>query len=299
MLDVLMCPCCKSTLQVLNRCTACGQDFADDSGTPILTGIGAKSRHDFSIEFGYYQKDLDTLRKAMRTPPQAPPELHLPYHMKSAHAQALSGLPKGSTVVEVGCGGGQNRRFVRQLGHRYIGTDISKTRVFDWLQQHGGPDVLCDAHFLPFRDASLDAVYCSAVFEHLAFPHLAACEIARVLKPGGLFLGNVSFLEPWHDNSYFHMTPLGVVQLLRHSDVSIDCIWPERGYSGFHAIHRMGNRATKMLSAVGALMYRLYRAEYAVKLLLRGQQRQSFDDLAQQAQVSGAIFWIAHKPVAA
>lgn len=291
-----MCPCCKQALKVLDACSSCGQAFPTDSGTPILVGGGSGSHREFKIEYGYYAADLETLRRVLSTPPQPVPGGRLPYHMKPEHSHAIAGLEKGSTVVEIGCGGGQNRGYITSLGHRYVGTDISKTRVYDWLQKHGGPDLLCDAHFLPIQDASLDAVYCSAVFEHLAFPHLAAAEIARVLKPGGLFLGNVSFLEPWHDNSYFHMTPLGVVQLLRHSNVTIEHVWPERGYSGFHAIHKMGNRSTSALRAIGALMYRIYRAEYAVKLQLRRQKREIFADLSQQAQVSGAIFWIARKP---
>jgi SAM-dependent methyltransferase len=42
-----------------------------------------------------------------------------------------------------------------------------------------------DAAALPFADASVDAITCERVFQHLAAPDRAAAEIARVLRPGG------------------------------------------------------------------------------------------------------------------
>src|SRR5207248_688266 len=132
----------------------------------------------------------------------------------------------GARVLEIGCGGGQCRPWFQSHGFEYVGIDVSKTRVFDWLQRYGGPDLLCDSHFLPFKDQSFDVVYSAAVVEHLACPPLAVREMCRVLKPGGFYLGNVSFLEPWHDNSFFHMTPLGVAELLVESGFEVRHIWP-------------------------------------------------------------------------
>lgn len=42
-----------------------------------------------------------------------------------------------------------------------------------------------NAYALSFEDASVDAVTCERVFQHLAEPARAAAEIARVLRPGG------------------------------------------------------------------------------------------------------------------
>jgi hypothetical protein len=38
-------------------------------------------------------------------------------------------------------------------------------------------------------------------------------EVYRILKPGGLFLGTVAFLEPY-DYSYYHCTHMGIYNLL-------------------------------------------------------------------------------------
>ena len=42
-----------------------------------------------------------------------------------------------------------------------------------------------DAVSLPFRDASVDAVRCERVFQHLPDPEAAVAEMVRVLRPGG------------------------------------------------------------------------------------------------------------------
>ena len=44
-------------------------------------------------------------------------------------------------------------------------------------------NVICDAHDLPFRDNSFDAIICQAVLEHVADPYRCVDEIYRVLKP--------------------------------------------------------------------------------------------------------------------
>jgi ubiquinone/menaquinone biosynthesis C-methylase UbiE len=107
------------------------------------------------------------------------------HHLDHAHVWRLSDLPPGALVLETGFGGGQMRNWVEAHGLRYLGTDVSTERVHEWLRDSGGADLLCDAHALPLRDATVDAVYAAAVYEHLAFPILAASEAARVLKPGG------------------------------------------------------------------------------------------------------------------
>ena len=56
-------------------------------------------------------------------------------------------------------------------------------------------------------------------------------EAARVIEPGGVFCGSVSFLEPLHGHTYFNLSPLALDQLLRRhgfADVQI-----KGGLNGF------------------------------------------------------------------
>jgi SAM-dependent methyltransferase len=60
-------------------------------------------------------------------------------------------------------------------------------------------DLIGDAHHLPFQDASVDAIVCTEVFEHLIDPPAAAREIIRILKPGGRLVLTTRFCFPLHD----------------------------------------------------------------------------------------------------
>jgi SAM-dependent methyltransferase len=48
-----------------------------------------------------------------------------------------------------------------------------------------------------FEDGSFDVVLTQDVFEHLFNPGLAAREIARTLKPGGICVMTVPVVDPW------------------------------------------------------------------------------------------------------
>jgi ubiquinone/menaquinone biosynthesis C-methylase UbiE len=294
--NMLSCPCCSNQLVSTGRCDSCGLKFEEEDGTPVLIAPNANRHVKFTFTSNRSYISDDLLQLLLTDPPVTIPGEKLPYHLDPAHVYVINRLPKGNRVLEIGCGGGQNRKFFEDKGWQYVGVDISKVRVFDWLQKSGGPDYLCDAHFLPFLDQQFDVVYCAAVFEHLACPFLAAQEVYRVVKPGGYFLGNVSFLEPWHDKSYFHMTPLGVIELLTQAEFHIENIWPGRGYSGYYAIAAMGSRSTKLLKILGIILYLSYRMEHKLKALLRSKKEQNFKDILNRAKVAGAIDWIAFRP---
>jgi SAM-dependent methyltransferase len=234
---------------------------------------------------------------AFRIPPRSGQGGSDVYHLDLAHRDVFARLDEGSRVLECGCGGGQMRGWVIARGHDYVGTDISSSRVFDWLQEHGGPDLICDSHALPFREASFDLGYAAAVWEHLAFPQLATKEVFRVLKPGGYFLGSASFLEPWHDESYFHGSANGVFSMLRLAGFEAEAIWPERAWPGFRAMLKMGNAATRPVAWLGDLMNAYYLQPKRLKLLLKKRRWPTDTDLYEdRARMAGAIAWIARKP---
>jgi SAM-dependent methyltransferase len=89
-------------------------------------------------------------------------------------------------------------------------------------------DLIGDAHRLPFGDATVDAIVCTEVFEHLIDPPAAARELIRILKPGGRLVLTTRFCFPLHDRpaDYWRFTsytlarlfaPLDPVVLPQHS----------------------------------------------------------------------------------
>lgn len=81
-------------------------------------------------------------------------------------------------------------------------------------------DLIGDAHHLPFPDASVDAVVCTEVFEHLVDPPAAAREIVRVLKPGGRLVLTTRFCFPLHDRpaDYWRFTSYTLARLFAPLD---------------------------------------------------------------------------------
>ena len=91
------------------------------------------------------------------------------------------------------------------------------------IVKYPSTDVVGVAEVLPFKDASFDAVFSYAVLEHVKQPFLAAKEISRVLKPGGMLRVVVPFLQPLHGfpSHYFNMTQFGLASLFEE-DIEID-----------------------------------------------------------------------------
>ncbi|SHH85450.1 methyltransferase domain-containing protein [Cognatishimia maritima] len=63
-------------------------------------------------------------------------------------------------------------------------------------------DFVADAHDIPLKDQSVDAVWIEAVLEHVLSPHDVVEEIWRVLKPDGLVYAGTPFLQPVHERAY-------------------------------------------------------------------------------------------------
>lgn len=60
------------------------------------------------------------------------------------------------------------------------------------------PDFVGDIHNLPFKDNSVEAIFCSSVIEHVENPIRAVEEIYRVLKPGGYAYFYAPFIFYYH-----------------------------------------------------------------------------------------------------
>lgn len=295
LLRLVICPVCCERLGSLSECVSCGTRFSNDDGTPILLSPSAQRTVSFQFQQSRSTRGEQFLNCFRYPQRHGATDSSLPYHLDLAAADVFAALPKSSVVLEIGCGGGQMRKYLEDMGHTYVGVDISRTRVGLDLQQHGGPDLLCDAHFLPFADASFDLVYTVAVTEHLACPHLAVQQIHRALKPGGYYIGNVSFLEPWHDDSFFHMSPLGAFELLTQADFEVLHIWPGSGYHGYRALMKMGNKATSSLAFLGDGINLLYRSTNHLRNLAKRRKSSTSGDIWDAARVSGATDWIARR----
>ena len=109
----------------------------------------------------------------------------------------LSEVARGKKVVDIGCGFGRNRKVVEDVGGEWIGVEPF---------EGGAHTVTADAENLPFQDNTFDVAIMDAVLEHIPNVSNAFSEVARVLKPGGIFIGYVAFMECFHEISYSHLS---------------------------------------------------------------------------------------------
>ena len=70
------------------------------------------------------------------------------------------------------------------------------------ISNYPNVEIVADAHELPYADNSVDAIFISAVIEHLYNPLVAIAEMYRVLKPGGVVFSITPFMQAY--NGYPH-----------------------------------------------------------------------------------------------
>jgi len=154
-------------------------------------------------------------------------------------------------------GSGEHRGFSLKTRARIVLVDV-QTRFH--------PDVAADAQVLPFKPGSFDGALAVSVLEHVPRPWDAVREIHRVLQPGGVVLGYVPFMWPYHADVSFHdyyrFSDEGVRALFRQFE-SIQTI-PSGGYT---------NTLFRFSAGFTASQRHLQRLERITSLTLAGLAR--------------------------
>lgn len=102
--------------------------------------------------------------------------------------ETVGRLPVGARIVDVGAGG-------RRITPGTVSIDRSP---------FPGTRLCSDAHQLALRDGSVDCVFSTGTFEHIAEPARALAEFHRVLGPGGLIHIETPFIFPFHPDPEDH-----------------------------------------------------------------------------------------------
>jgi SAM-dependent methyltransferase len=104
-------------------------------------------------------------------------------------------LPTDGLILDAGCGTAKWPIYLRQLGYRCVGVEISPAAWRMAREMDAGlPLVGADTRRMPLRTASVDAVLSLGVVEHdEAGPLAGLRELRRVLKPGRLLVLAVPF----------------------------------------------------------------------------------------------------------
>jgi len=173
----LACPKCQLSLKPQdgnNSCEGCGFDFNLKNGV-LSFGKG----DDFYDEHGFTRTGRNFSNNLLGC-------LGL-YYVRQHHLYYISRLvSKGSTIVELGCGGGS-----RYLASQYeiLGVELSSTSAQQITSVYNSV-VQGSAISIPIESESADAIVSSFLLEHLdeANVTLAMQEMFRVLKPNGVMI---------------------------------------------------------------------------------------------------------------
>jgi len=217
--DILCCPACKKGELALIKdnqcaCEACGQTYPIREGVPILIVPGRSvldplqlAESEFSLLETAPRSLIDRLIAKTTRPISRNVAAESNYNRL---ATDLSGSGSESRVLIVGgsvMGAGADK-LLNMSSATFIETDVCwgpRTRL------------ICDAHDVPFKSETMDAVVAQAVLEHVVDPTLCVAEIYRVLKPNGLVYAETPFLQHVHMGPYdfTRFTHLGHRRLFR------------------------------------------------------------------------------------
>jgi ubiquinone/menaquinone biosynthesis C-methylase UbiE len=103
-------------------------------------------------------------------------------------------LGKKKTIVDVGCGSGQN--CLAADANFKVCLDFSERQLSEAKKRGCENLVLADMEFMPFRDGSVDGLLYIASLHHLREPNNAVSEAVRILKEGGNVLVTVWLIQP-------------------------------------------------------------------------------------------------------
>ncbi|KIN74925.1 bifunctional 2-polyprenyl-6-hydroxyphenol methylase/3-demethylubiquinol 3-O-methyltransferase UbiG [Sulfitobacter guttiformis] len=97
----------------------------------------------------------------------------------------------GKAVLDLGCAGGFMAEALDDRGAQVTGIDPASDAIAAAKTHAQGRNITYDVgvgEALPYIDANFDAVVCVDVLEHVQDLEKVLFEVARVLKPGGVFL---------------------------------------------------------------------------------------------------------------
>lgn len=104
-------------------------------------------------------------------------------------------LPPGALVLDIGCGVGRHCIYLGARGFRMAGMDVSPSGVKQSQAACAARNIpfdgrVSDMSTLPWSDSTFDAALSTSTIHHQLRAALvrSMAEVARVLKPGGLFL---------------------------------------------------------------------------------------------------------------
>lgn len=122
-------------------------------------------------------------------------------------------LPAGASLLDLGCGGGQDSNDLGQRGYRVVGVDRASALLSAGRRRYRSLPLICaDLRDLPFQATSFDGLWAAASLMHLPKPvaRRTLADLCQLVRPGGLFAATVTYgvksrlvTDGWVPGRYF------------------------------------------------------------------------------------------------
>ena len=132
---------------------------------------------------------------------------------------AMLGPRPGERILDLGCGDGALTAEIKAAGADVFGVDLSD-ELLAVARMKGLAVRKVDAHALDFV-SEFDAVFSNAALHWMRAPHLVIASVARALKPGGRFVGELG----GHGNVAAIATAVRAVGARRGGDPALVAPW--------------------------------------------------------------------------
>ena len=292
--DLLTCPSCGHALHRDARAARCAQCDAQypahgSAGYDLRLRTPRRVTLEFDLGTPLTTDGTDFGPLAMNPAPAVDfTGFSLPPHLPPEMASYLPAAPRPDSVcLDLGCGGGQYARAIEHAGFAWVGVDYVDERA----------PLLADGHALPFRDASFDLVVSLAVLEHIRYPHVMMREVARVLRPGGVFFGSVAYLVPFHLESLYNLTHYGTCSALQYAGFTVERIASDPTYLGIRALSFAGLFQGAPRALAYAAVRPLVTLSRAWWWLGERVKPARFNPTERLLFNTGAFVFVANKPV--
>lgn len=132
----------------------------------------------------------------------------------------LKKIPEGLTILDAGAGEAPFKKYCSHL--KYIAQDFGQyhgngeTGLQTGTWDNSKLDIVSDILAIPLPGASVDAIMCTEVLEHIPDPLGAIREFNRLIKPGGYLLLTAPFASLTHFAPYHFASGLSKYFYQKH-----------------------------------------------------------------------------------
>ncbi len=203
-------------------------------------------------------------------------------------------VPQGSTILEIGSGGGLLSAELQKIGFKIISTDVEPSSA-RYTREMGISRVFISdcGEGIPLQDASVDLIFMTDVLEHIEDDNRVLSECFRVLKSGGYILITVpayqclySSWDRWNHH-YRRYNKKAICSLAQRNNLSIikitfwnipgvpfailrkflDIFNPNRSYEGFPRVPKILDKVLRLIISVENYLIRKVSLPFGLSLI--------------------------------